>query len=211
MVGCAQTKDFEYGIKQIGKINSKYNTSMDTYPKNIETINSLISDLKELKKLKLDNGQEQFYYLVDYRILNLETEKFFIEGQKYGDGGTTKDGFGCKQRPLIIESVALRNRSALKGFEAIDLLREFIRKYPEEALTSNLSDKNALFLNATFYSVFTEARRDSNVINNFCPINRTLELYQEEFRKKTNYTEDFISSLSYEQAVVIWKKIRNVE
>ncbi len=211
IIGCVQIKDFNYGVKQIDRVNAKYNTSMDTYPKNIDAINSLINDLKELKKVKLDNGQEQFYYLVNYRMLNLEAERFFIEGQKYGSLGTTKDGFGCKLRPLIIESVALRNQSALKGFEAIDLLREFARKYPEEALTANLSDKNALFLNATFYSVFSEARRDSNIINNFCPVNRTLELYQEEFRKKTNYTEDFISSLTYAQAVNIWKKLKEIE
>lgn len=208
VVGCAQVKDFKYGIKQINNINAKYNATMEEYPKTTSQINLMLSEYGELKNLKLEKGQEPFNYIINYRILNLEAEKLYAEGKKYGETGTTKDGFGCKQRPFVIESVSFRNRSALKGFEAVDLLRELVNKYPEEAGLANLSLKNALFLNATFYQISREARTDSNVINNFCPKNVTLEVYQQEFRKKANFSEDFISNLSYEKAVDIWKEIR---
>ncbi len=210
ILGCAQAKNFDYGLKQINSLNSKYNTTMEIYPKTMQQISLMINDFKELKKTQLDSGKEQFEYVVDYRILNLEAEKLYREGQKYGNGGTTKEGFGCKSRPLIIESVSLRNSSALKGFEAVGLLREFANKYPEEAAKSNLSQKNALFLNATFYQISRDARSDSGIINHFCPQNETLALYKEEFRKKTNLSEDFISNLRYEEAVPIWKKIRGI-
>ncbi len=208
VVSCAQIKDFEYGIKQIHSVNSKYNTNMETSPSSIQKIDSMINDFQELKKTQLESGQEPLTYVIDYRILNLEAEKFYIESQKYGSTGTTKDGFGCKSRPLILESVFLRNSSALKGFEAVELLREFIGKYPEEAALANLSLKNALFLNATFYQISRDARSDSNTINNFCPQNETLELYKDEIRKKTNLSEDFIKNIAYEEAVKIWKEIR---
>ena len=142
--------------------------------------------------------------------MNLEAEKLYIHGQKYGLSGTTKDGFGCKSRPLIIESVHFRNRSALKGFEAIDLVRRFVNKYPKDAKSAGLSEKNALFLNATFYLISQDARRDSNIINRFCPQNVTLELYQQEFRKKTNITEDIIMGMSYDEAAKLWKLIRSI-
>ena len=204
------SKDFDFGIKQINVLNSKYNTTMETYPKSMQQINSMLSDLEELKKLKLEAGNEPFNYILDYRIINLEAEKLFIISREYGLSNIAKTGFACKPRPLILESVALRNHSAQKGFEAVRLLYEFTEKYPEEAKIAGLSNKNALFLNATFYQLEKEARSDSNIINRFCPKNTALELYQEEFRKKTNLSEDFINNLSYEEAVPIWKKIRDI-
>ena len=210
IASCAQTKDFNYGVKQINFVNSKYNTTMETYPKHLKQIDSMGNDLKELKKIKLDAGQEPFNYVIDYRLLNLEVEKLFIFGQKYGDSGFTKNGFGCKSRPLVIESAALRNSSASKGFEAVDLLREFVGKYPKEANSVGLSFKNALFLNATFYQIYGEAVSDSNTINYFCSKNETLESYQRQFRRETNLSEDFISKLTYEQAVPIWKSLEGI-
>src|SRR3989338_8417535 len=143
--GCAQAKDFSYGANQISSLNAKYNTTIETYPKSI-------------RQVQLESGQEPFNYAISYRILNLEAEKLYIQGQKYGSAGTTKDGFGCKSRPLIIESVSLRNSSGSTGFESVGLLREFVNKYPEDAKLVGLSEKNALFLNATFYEISVEAR-----------------------------------------------------
>ena len=210
IIGCAQSKDFDYGLKQVSKLNSKYNTTMETYPKTMQKISLMLDEMEELKKLQLETGREPFGYIVDYRILNLEAEKLYIESQKYGSAGTTKDGFGCKSRPLITESASLRNMSALKGFEAAGLIKEFVGKYPKEAESAGFSLKNALFLNASFYEISKEAARDSRVINNFCPQNVTLELYQEEFRKKTNLSEDTIKKMMYGEAVPIWKKIRGI-
>lgn len=209
--GCVQAKDFGYGLKQIIKLNSKYNTTMETYPKSMQKISLMLNDMGELKKLQLETGQEPFGYIVDYRILNLEAEKMYIESQKYGSAGTTRDGFGCKTRPLITESVALRNMSALKGFEAAGLITEFANKYPEEAKSAGLSFKNALFLNASFYEISQEARRDSRVINNFCPQNVTVDIYKQNFRKpsfreKYNLSDEYISNMGYEEAVNFWKK-----
>lgn len=210
IAGCAQAKDFDYGISQLNSVNSKYNATMEIYPKTISQIDSMLSDFKELKKLQLESGQQAFSYAVDYEILNLEAEKLYIQGQKYGSGGTTKLGLGCKSRPIITESVSFRNSSALKGFEAAGLLREFAEKYPKESKLIGLSSKNALFLNATFYGIWAEAKRDSSIINRFCPKNVTLELYQKEISEKTNLSKDFIISLSYEEAADIWKKIRGI-
>ena len=94
IASCAQAKDFNYGLKQIDNLNSKYNTTMDTYPNTISRINSMIGDFEEFKKLQLETGKEPFNYLIRYRLLNLEAEKLLIEGQKYGNAGFTADGFG---------------------------------------------------------------------------------------------------------------------
>lgn len=210
ILGCQTKKDFNYGINKVNNLNSKYNTTMETYPRSINQIDLMLKDFSELKKEKLDFEQEQFNYVINYRTLNLEAEKLFIEGRKYGDAGTTKKGFGCKPSPLIIESSLLRNMSAQKGFQAVDLLREFIGKYPDEARQANLSLKNALFLNATFFQIYQDARRDSSLIIHFCPKNETLELYKQEFRKNTDLSSDYINNLSYEEAAVVWKRIRGI-
>jgi hypothetical protein len=210
LLGCSQTKNFDYGVKQINLINSRYKTTMHTYPADLNAIDQMINEYKELKKIELERDNEQFNYVVDYRILNLEAERFHILGNKYGSSGSTKDGFGCKQRPIVTESVYLRNQSAFKGFEAVGLLNNFVSKHKEYADRVNLSAKQALFLNATFFEVHREARRDSGIINNFCSWNVTLEIYAREFRKKTNFSEDFIRNLTYEKAVSIWKELNGI-
>ena len=108
---------------------------------------------------------------------------------------------------LVSASTAqLRNQSALKGFEAVSLLREFASKYPKESGIAGMSEKSALFLNATFYEISVNAQADSNIINDFCPANETLDLYKNEFKKETGLNKDYIDQLTYEQAVPIWKK-----
>lgn len=211
IVGCAPTRDFNFGLNHANSLNSRYNTTMETYPKSVSEIILMMDEYKGIRDMQLESGQEPFAIIVEYRLLNLEAEKLFIEGNKYGNSGTTKYGFGCKPRPLITESVALRNASAQKGFQAVGLLNEFVEKYPQEAAKAGLSRKSALFLNATFYEIGKNARADSSTINRFCPSNVTLGLYKEEFRKRTNLSEDFINSLSYDKAFPIWKKIRDIE
>ena len=210
LAGCAQ-QDFEYGLEKLNEVNSRYNTTIETYPKSAAQIGLMMKDMDNLKNLQLQNGQEPFDILIRYRILNLEAERLFVESQKHGFYDLAKTGFGCKPRPLIIESVALRNQSAQKGFEAVALLREFINEYPEDANTAGFSNKNALFLNASFYEISRIARSDSSIINRFCPQNVTLELYREEFMKRTDLNEEYINNLTYDEAVVIWKKIRKFD
>jgi len=211
LAGCAQPKDFRYGLYQLKNINMKYNATIDFYPNHLKQIESMSNDLSELKKIQLETGREPLNEIIDYQLLNLEAEKLFILSQKYGGSGTTKLGFGCKMRPLVIESAAFRNASAAKGFEAVDLLKKFVARYPKEAASAGLSSKNALFLNATFYQIYQEAEIDGRTITYFCQKNETLENYKKEFRRETSMSSGLINSLTYEQAVPIWKKLNELD
>ncbi len=210
LAGCAQSKDFNYGLSQLNKIDLKYNSTIDSYPKHLNQIESMSNELSELKKIQLETGQKPLNEIIDYQRLNLEAEKLFILGQKYGDSGFTKLGFGCKSMPLVIESAAFRSASASKGFEAVDLIKKLVAKYPKEAASAGLSNKNALFLNATFYQISREAEMDSGVITHFCQKNETLENYKKQFRRETAMDEDSLGKLTYEQAVLIWKKLEGI-
>lgn len=211
IAACSQAKDFRYGLGEVSRLNSKYNTSMETYPESVSKISMMLDDFESLKQMQLERGMEPFNLVVGYRMLNLEAENLYIQSQKYGNSGTTKFGFGCKSRPLIIESAGLRNMSANKAFEAVGLMKRLAAEYPEEAKQAGFSEKNAIFLNATFHQIALDARRDSGIINNFCPANTTLVLYKEELRKRSDLSEDFINNLSYGQAVPIWKRLRGID
>ena len=211
LAACAPGKDFKYGIEQLNIINSKYGTTMSTYPDTTGKMDLMIGELSNLKNLNLNSGQQPLNYIVDYRILDLEAEKLYSESQKFGNAGTTKSGFSCKPRPLVLESASLRNQAALKAFEAVDVLRKLIREYPEDASSINLSEKNALFLNATFYQIEKDAKNDISVINRFCPENATLGFYMQEFKSKKLMSDEEISRLTYKDAVVIWKEERGFE
>ena len=211
LAGCSLSKDFDYGLVQIKGVDSKYGTNISNYPEDIVKIDSLANDLKMMKEIRLDRDMDQFSQIIDYRLLVLEAGRYFINHSlNYGNSGTTEDGFGCKQRPLVVESSALRNNSAQKGFEAVSLLRNFVEKFPEEAAQAGVSYKESLFMNATFYEMARKARSDSIIINRFCPQNVTLELYREEFRKSGSFGEEYINNLTYDEAVIIWKESRGI-
>ena len=211
LAGCAKSKDFSYGLDQMNAVNSKYGITSNSYLADVNQIDAIMNSYKELKELKLDKDREAFNELVDYRLLAFESDRQFVNSLKYGDSGTTKKGFGCKRRPLIIETVKLKNESALMGFEAISKLKEFVDKYPQNSKLANLSQKDVMFLNASFYELSKDANRDSSTINHFCPENVTLEIYRQGFRKIENLSEEFINSLTYEQAVKLWKQISGIE
>lgn len=211
LAGCAGTKDFSYGLGQMNAVNSKYNITYDSYPADVNQINMIIGSYKELKSLKLDEDYNVFNEFIEYQTLNLEAEKQFVNSLKYGDAGTTKKGFGCKMRPLIIETVKFKNESALKGFEAVSRLKDFVDRYPEKAALISLSQKNVIFLNATYYELSKDANTDSSVINSFCPENVTLEIYKEGFKRTENLSDEYINGLDYGQAVKLWKQINKIE
>lgn len=209
--GCVKTKDFSYGLSQMNAINLKYCITPNSYPADTSQIDAIINSYTELKELKLDKDQEAFDEFVDYRLLTLESDKQFIYSLKYGRSGTTKNGFGCKMRPLIIETVKFKNDSALRGFEAVSKLKGFIDKYQQNSNLANLSQKDVMFFNASFYELSKDANRDSGTINHFCPENVTLEIYQQGFRKIENLSEEYISNITYEQAVKLWKQTNGIE
>ena len=209
--GCAPRTDFSSGIAELEKINGKHNATMDTFPHSLGGMGAIISEVKQLKGMKLGSGQEQFDFAVDFRIKLLEAEKLFINGSSFGDSGTTVDGFSCKQRPVILESAGLRNRSAIKGFEAVSILSEFTSKYPAESAQLGLDRKRAFFLNASFFKIDQDASKDSRAINQFCPESRVLELFREDIRKKTNLSADYINNMGYTEALEAWKKLRGSE
>ena len=211
LAGCAKSKDFSYGLGQMDAVNSKYNITYSSYPADVNQIDVIINSYKGLKSLKLDTGREAFDEFVDYQLLTFESDKQFVNGLKYGDAGTTKYGFGCKIRPLIIETVKFKNESATMGFEAISKLKDFVDKYPQNSKLANLSQKDVIFLNATFYELSKDANSDSGTINSFCPEDVTLEIYRQQFRKETNFSKDYIDKMDYSTAVMEWKKIEGIE
>ena len=205
VAGCASIKDLDYGISKLKEVNSKYNTTMDSFPSQPDKIDMMINDINNLKSIDLGDNNEEFGYILDYRIANSEAIKFLIQSGKYGKLGTTVGGFACKPRPLVIESAILRNMSAQKGYGAAKLMNLFAEKYPADAEKLNFSTKKALFMNADFSEIETNGRKDINTVNSLCPTNRTLELYKEDFANHLNLSKDAIDNLTYDEAVNIWK------
>ncbi len=208
IVACAPGKDFEQGVLNLNEINSKYGTTMETYPDTVEKMSAMIDEMSKLKSSGLNAGSKPFSYVLNYRILNLEAEKLYSESQKYGTVGSTASGFSCKPRPLILESADLRQKSALKAFEAVDVIRKIVNEYPKEASSLGFSEKNALFLNATFYEIEKQAKKDISLMNNLCTENKTLEFYRQEFKSKKLMSNEEIEKITYSDAVIAWKKER---
>jgi hypothetical protein len=105
---------------------------------------------------------------LDYRIKSLEANIINLEGWKHGKKASVRDGFGCKSLPIIVNSSILRNASAQKGYRAVEVLQEFVDKYPEEATLINITQRDVVFSNFYYYEVEREARMDRKIVEHFC-------------------------------------------
>jgi hypothetical protein len=168
--GCAsyQTITFEQGVKKINEIDQNYGADMKTPPDSTEKIDGLLKQITGFAAINPDMPKS-LKYLIDFRIKSLEAELLYIEGWQWGKASTTDYGFGCRKGSArILNSSRIRNTSAQKGYEALDVLESFIAEFPEEAKSLNLSQKDVLFLNAAYQQVEEKAARDSKIIRNLC-------------------------------------------
>ena len=169
LYGCnSEDIAFKKGVKRLNEIDEKFGTNMKTVPDSMEEINEMYAQLVGLSATNQERSQA-LEYLLDFRIKSLEAEKLHIEGWQWGRGSTTDYGFGCRRGSArILNSSKIRNSSAYKGFEAIEALKLFVDKFPDKAKSLNLTQKDALFLNAAYQQVDDKARRDSRIIRNLC-------------------------------------------
>lgn len=167
--GCAASQmTFGQGVKKIDELDKKYGSSLKSPPNSTDKIAGLIAELNDFKAAN-ENLPESLRYLVDFRIKFLEAEKLNAEGWQWGKASTTDFGFGCnKGYARILESAGLRNASARKGFEAVELLQKFIDSYPEEAASLDLSQRDVLYLKAAFFQEGEKAERDARIIRSLC-------------------------------------------
>lgn len=158
-------KEFENDLNKLNIINEKYNVNLVSFPDTKEKDESLLDELSQLRNVV---ESEQFNLLLDFRIKLIESDIFFKEGWKYGRGSSLKYGFGCKGLPRLRNATTDRNKSSQIGYEAVAIMNEFIDKYPEEAEFANLTLKQSLFLNASFYKEEKDSRRDIRIIESLC-------------------------------------------
>lgn len=173
MYGCASSSEltFEKGVEKIEEIDKKYNTTIKSPPDSIPEIQSLIAQLVGFEAV--NDIPESLSYLLDFRIKFLEAEMLNAQGWQWGRGSTTEWGFGCKKGyERITNSSKLRNASSLKGYEAIDVLKEFIDKFPDEAKSLNLGQKDVLVLNAEYFQIEEKAVKDARVVWKMCIANK---------------------------------------
>src|SRR3989338_10274906 len=167
--GCASTPiTFEQGVEKISEFDKKVDVGMKIAPDSIEEINELRAQLTGFGAANPDMPAS-LKQLLDFRIKTLEAEKIHNQGWQWGDASTTDKGFGCKKGYAKVRASArLRNISAQKGYEAVNALQLFVDEFPNESLSLNLTQKDAVFLNAAYYSIEKKAEKDDRIIKSLC-------------------------------------------
>jgi hypothetical protein len=168
LYGCVspETVKFNEGVERIDDIDNEFGASMKKAPDSIEKVDGLIAGLtgfaasQEITSIKS---------LLGFRIKNLEAERLYIEGWQWGRGSTTEWGFGCRNGfERITNSSILRNASASKGYESVELLQKFIDEFPKEAKSINLTQLDVLFLNANYVLEQEKAEKDGRTVKSLC-------------------------------------------
>jgi len=168
--GCTSPEDaaFKKGVKRINEINDKFGVGMKTIPDSEEQIDGLLVQLVGFRAANEDTPKA-LEYLLDYKIKSLEAEKLHVEGWQWGQRSTTDKGFGCRGGSArILNSSKIRNSSAYKGYESLEVLQLFVDEFPNQAKSVNLTQIDVLFLNAAYKQVEDKARRDSRIIRGLC-------------------------------------------
>ncbi len=166
--GCASGSEmgFNDGIKKLEQFDKQHNSSIKTPPASVTEIDELRAQLAGFKAAnKLSSPLNS---LVDFRIAFLEAEKLNVEGWQWGKSSTTDYGFGCKGYARIKESSMLRNASAQKGYEAVDMLEKFIKGFPRESKIAGVAQKDVLVLNAMYFQIEEKAAKDARLVENLC-------------------------------------------
>ena len=168
--GCANqgAVGFNEGVKKINEFDKQFGATMKAPPNSTEGVNGLLAQLIGFRAANADIDKS-LENLLDFRIKSLEAERLHIEGWQWGKGSTTDYGFGCnKGSARVLNSSRIRNASAQKGYEAVDSLQLFIDSYPKQAESINLTQKDALFLNAVYKQVEEKANKDTRIISSLC-------------------------------------------
>ena len=158
---------FKDGIKRISQIDSKYGASIRSPPNESNKIDGFISELAAFKSS--NKISEPLKSILNFKMKFLEAEKLNAEGWQWDRASTTEYGFGCKKGyQIVTQSAMLRNSSAQKGYEAVAILQKFVDDYPDEAKSLNLTQKDVIVLNAIYYKIEEQAKRDSTIIHGMC-------------------------------------------
>ena len=167
--GCSsQDIAFKQGIKKINKLDEEFGATMKIPPNLTEKIDGLLVQLTGFRAAGEDTPKA-LEYILDFRIKSLEAEKLHIDGWQWGRGSTTDWGFGCRKGSArVLNSSKIRNMSAQKGYEAIDILQSLVDEFPNEAKSVDLTQKDLLFLNAAYQQVEEKARKDARIISSLC-------------------------------------------
>jgi len=166
--GCATTTvTFDSGVKKINEFDKQFGATMKAPPNSTEGVNGLLAQLVGFRAANADMDKS-LVNLLDFRIKSLEAERLHIEGWQWGKGSTTDYGFGCKGYIRIKESSRLRNASAQRGYEPVDMLEKFIEEFPDESKIAGLTQKDALALNAMYFQIEEKASKDARLVENLC-------------------------------------------
>lgn len=158
---------FNDAVERINEIHESHGSTLKSAPETTDQIDNLLAQLIGFNAI--NELPESIEILIDFRIKSLEADKLHAEGWQWGRGSTTKWGFGCRKGfARVSEAARLRNLSATTGFEAVNILQEFVDKYPEEAKNLNYTQKDVLFLNAVYFQIQESALRDRSIVRSGC-------------------------------------------
>ena len=144
LVGCAnQMNYFEKEFKKIIELDKKYNTSFYTEALDVEnrfsdhkiydfdwnrtiiSIGNIPLMVEELEKMReeyskgeMTDDNKAIILFIEARVGMLESEKMYLIGSSFGSKGDSYDGFGCGERPYILNTSYHFNESVRIGQEA---------------------------------------------------------------------------------------------
>lgn len=168
--------DFSKGLSKVKKIDKKYAFSIENYPMDFSqsggshlTVTDITFMSKELEELRKENKDAALSHYLNFRIALLDAEMNYKLALALGNKGSVDDGFGCKDKPVIIEAASYKNMSSQSGFEAVESLSALFDSYPEQAELIGLPKSMPLVLDTSFAQIGKKSNSTINFINRVCP------------------------------------------
>jgi len=184
---------FKEAFLDLAVIDAKYNTSLytealdkenyyiqftpselpDWNRTNILTknVDLILNDLEMLKNKTISNkninNSEGILLLIEAREKMIKSQELYKIGLSFGDKGRTRDGFGCKDKPTVLNASDAFNQSAVIGTEVTRSFDYLLNTYPSVGHYL-LKSKRPKFYDSPIYFISREAARDRRNIEQLC-------------------------------------------
>ena len=151
--------------------NKIYDFDWDRTIVKIEDIPPMTEELEKMRneyyKKEMTEDNKAILLFIKARIKMLESQRRYLIGQSFGTKGDTDDGFGCGDRPSIMNTSHYFNESVEVGREATEIFDKLLTYFPQtrEFLSK---DNRPKFYDSPFWPIQKYSRWNRAAVEQLC-------------------------------------------
>ena len=173
ILGCVKEYTFESTLDELNQIDTKYGTSLyeEHLNYNLPSMDIIKGVRKDIILMEVDipdsGHKKAINELIKFRLLMLDAEDNYHKFLSYGKTGLVHDGFGCKEKPYILEAQDYWNKSLMAFRESVFTMDMMLTNYPETRIF--IEPERPFYLNFNWTKEHLSNEYSLRTVNRLCP------------------------------------------